>query len=165
VRRWAATVAAAALLVIGCQGTDELEPEVPDETAAPDLDARPTIDDQLLDRSGEPPTELVREDLVDGDGDEATAGDTVTVQYVGAAWSTGEEFDASWDRGQPFTFPLGAGQVIEGWDRGVEGMREGGRRLLVIPPEQGYGERGVDGVIGPGETLVFVVDLLEVASG
>jgi len=108
----------------------------------------------------EPPADLVITDVHVGDGAEAKAGSEVTVHYVGVAFSTGEEFDASWNRGQPFQFRLGAGKVIEGWDRGVAGMRVGGRRQLVIPPHLGYGDRGAGKVIAPGETLVFVVDLL-----
>jgi peptidylprolyl isomerase len=109
---------------------------------------------------GPPPSELVVEDLTVGDGPEAAAGERVEVHYVGVAWSTGEQFDASWDRGQPFTFGLGAGQVISGWDQGVQGMRVGGRRRLTLPPHLAYGQQGAGGVIAPGETLVFVVDLL-----
>lgn len=112
---------------------------------------------------GAPPTELVIEDLTVGDGTEATAGTTCTMQYVGHSWSTGKQFDASWDRGEPFTFPLGAGHVIGGWDKGVAGMKVGGRRKLTIPPDLGYGARGAGGAIGPNETLVFVVDLLRVS--
>ncbi|HEU5152935.1 MAG TPA: FKBP-type peptidyl-prolyl cis-trans isomerase [Iamia sp.] len=111
---------------------------------------------------GPPPTELVLEDLTVGDGDEATAGHNVEVHYVGVSWSNGQQFDASWDRGDTFGFRLGRGQVIQGWDDGVAGMRVGGRRRITIPPEQGYGARGAGGVIGPNETLVFVVDLLGV---
>jgi len=107
-----------------------------------------------------PPTELVVEDLVLGEGDEAQPGQTVSVHYVGVAWSTGSQFDASWDRGEPFEFSLGDGDVIEGWDQGVAGMRTGGRRRLSIPPHLGYGSRGAGDVIKGGETLVFVVDLL-----
>ena len=110
----------------------------------------------------EPPTDLVISDLTEGDGPEATAGSTVSVHYVGVAHSTGEEFDASYNRGAPLEFRLGVGQVIVGWDRVVEGMRVGGRRQLVIPPHLGYGDRGAGGVIKPGETLIFVVDLLDV---
>jgi len=110
-----------------------------------------------------PPTELVATDDVVGEGDEATPGSTVTVHYVGMAWSTGQQFDASWDRMEPFTFGLGAGQVISGWDEGVAGMKVGGRRTLHIPPDMGYGARGAGGVIKPGETLIFVVDLLGVS--
>ncbi len=111
---------------------------------------------------GEPPTELQSTDLVVGDGAEAVAGATVVVHYVGVAYSTGEEFDASWNRGDRFSFPLGAGHVISGWDQGVVGMLVGGRRRLVIPPHLGYGDRGAGGAIKPGETLIFVVDLLDV---
>jgi peptidylprolyl isomerase len=109
-----------------------------------------------------PPTDLTIDDLVVGDGDEATAGNPVEVHYVGVAWSDGRQFDASWDRGDTFSFTLGAGQVIEGWDRGVAGMRVGGQRRLTLPPELAYGPRGAGGVIGPNETLVFVVDLVGV---
>jgi peptidylprolyl isomerase len=111
---------------------------------------------------GPPPTELIVEDLSVGDGREATSGTTCTMQYVGVSWSTGQQFDASWDRGQPFSFGLGQGMVISGWDQGVAGMKVGGRRRLTIPPALGYGSRGAGGVIGPDETLVFVVDLLGV---
>ena len=110
----------------------------------------------------EPPGALEVVDDAVGDGAEATAGSTVSVHYVGVAWSTGEQFDASWDRMEPFRFGLGAGQVIQGWDQGVAGMRVGGRRTLTIPPHLGYGPSGAGGVIGPNETLVFVVDLLDV---
>lgn len=111
---------------------------------------------------GDPPSDLVVEDISIGDGDEATPGRSVTVHYVGVAWSTGQQFDASWDRGDTFDFELGAGQVITGWDHGVSGMKVGGRRRLTIPPDQGYGNRGAGGAIRGGETLVFVVDLLGV---
>ena len=109
---------------------------------------------------GEPPADLQIEDLVVGDGAEAQPGQQVSVHYVGVAWSTQQQFDASWDRGQAFEFGLGAGQVIEGWDRGVAGMKVGGRRRLIIPSDLGYGPRGAGGVIKGGETLIFVVDLL-----
>jgi peptidylprolyl isomerase len=111
--------------------------------------------------SGSPPAELVSRDLVKGKGKAAESGDTVRVQYVGVAHSTGNEFDASWER-EPFEFPLGGGQVIPGWDEGVVGMKEGGRRLLVIPPDKAYGAQGQPPAIGPNETLVFVIDLLKV---
>jgi peptidylprolyl isomerase len=111
----------------------------------------------------EPPAELVIIDDVVGDGDEATAGCTVSVHYVGVSWSTGRQFDASWDRMEPFQFGLGAGQVISGWDEGVAGMKVGGRRTLHIPPHMGYGARGAGGVIKPNETLIFTVDLLGVS--
>lgn len=109
-----------------------------------------------------PPADLVITDVVVGDGAEAVAGSTVSVHYVGVALSSGEEFDASYNRGTPLEFPLGRGYVITGWDQGVAGMKVGGRRQLVIPPHLGYGDRGAGGVIKPGETLVFVVDLLDV---
>ncbi|HEY2699326.1 MAG TPA: FKBP-type peptidyl-prolyl cis-trans isomerase [Pseudonocardiaceae bacterium] len=111
---------------------------------------------------GDTPADLEATDLTVGDGQEATSGNTVTVHYVGVAHSTGEQFDASWDRDDTFSFKLGAGQVISGWDQGVSGMKVGGRRRLVIPPQLGYGNRGAGGVIKPGETLIFVVDLLGV---
>ena len=109
---------------------------------------------------GEAPTDLLVEDEIVGDGDEATAGKRVIVHYAGVAWSTGKEFDASWNRGDTFDFRLGGGEVIAGWDQGVAGMRIGGRRRLTIPPHLGYGSRGAGGVIKGGETLVFVVDLV-----
>jgi peptidylprolyl isomerase len=111
---------------------------------------------------GEPPAELRIEDLVVGDGPEAEPGRQVSVHYVGVAFSSGKEFDASYNRGDAFDFPLGGGQVISGWDQGVAGMKVGGRRKLTIPPHLGYGQRGAGGVIKPGETLIFVVDLLGV---
>lgn len=111
---------------------------------------------------GPPPTELEITDLTVGEGAEAAAGSTVSVHYVGVAHSTGEEFDASYNRGAPLQFRLGVGQVISGWDTGVQGMKVGGRRRLVIPPHLAYGDRGAGGVIKPGETLIFVVDLLDV---
>ena len=107
-----------------------------------------------------PPAELVIEDIEVGTGEEAKAGHNVEVHYAGNAWSTRQQFDASWDRGDTFRFQLGAGQVIGGWDQGVAGMKVGGRRRLVIPPSLGYGSRGAGGVIKPNETLVFVVDLI-----
>lgn len=115
--------------------------------------------------SGEPPTGLESADIVEGDGDVAETGDTVKVQYVGVDYSTGEQFDASWDSGQPFTFQLGGGQVIPGWDQGVTGMKVGGRRELIIPPDLAYGAQGSPPDIGPNATLVFVIDLLDVKSG
>jgi peptidylprolyl isomerase len=107
-----------------------------------------------------PPTEMVIEDLEVGDGAEATPGQQVEVHYVGVSWKTRQQFDASWDRGDTFRFKLGGGQVIKGWDEGVAGMKIGGRRRLVLPPSYAYGPQGAGGVIGPDETLVFVVDLL-----
>jgi peptidylprolyl isomerase len=109
-----------------------------------------------------PSYQLELEDLVAGEGDEALAGKVVEVHYVGVSWSTGRQFDASWDRRETFKFGLGRGQVIPGWDQGVAGMKVGGRRRITIPPMLGYGKRGAGGVIGPDETLVFVVDLIGV---
>lgn len=125
-------------------------------TPAPE---KPTVEIPL----SPPPRELVVEDLTVGEGEEATAGRDVEVHYVGVAWSTGQQFDASWDRQAPFSFPLGAGRVIAGWDQGVAGMRVGGRRRLTIPPALGYGSAGAGRVIKGNETLVFVVDLLSVS--
>jgi peptidylprolyl isomerase len=119
---------------------------------------RPQIDKP----EGDIPFELGIDDIVVGDGDEATDGTRVTVHYVGVAFRSGEEFDASWNRGQPFAFKLGKGQVIPGWDRGVAGMRVGGRRKLTIPSAMAYGARGAGTAIQPHEPLVFVVDLLSV---
>lgn len=119
------------------------------------LDAKPeiTIPD------ADPPTELEVTDLVVGDGEEVSEGATVTAHYVGKSWSSGEQFDSSWDRGDPIAFPLDG--VISGWTEGIPGMRVGGRRLLVIPPDKGYGPGGSPPVIGPDETLVFVVDIVD----
>jgi peptidylprolyl isomerase len=121
--------------------------------------AKPTVDPY----DGPTPTDLVIEEITAGDGAEARAGQTVEVHYVGVAHSTGEEFDASYNRGSTFRFPLGAGRVIAGWDQGVAGMKVGGRRKLIIPPHMGYGDRGAGGAIKGGETLIFVVDLLGVS--
>jgi peptidylprolyl isomerase len=120
--------------------------------------SKPTVDFP----EGDAPTDLEIQDLEVGDGEEATAGRQVVVHYVGVAFSTGEEFDSSWSRNSPFTFPLGAGRVIAGWDQGVAGMRVGGRRQLTIPAKLGYGDRGAGNAIRPGETLIFVVDLIAV---
>ena len=111
---------------------------------------------------GAPPAHLKIDDITEGDGPTAAPGMLVTVDYVGVAWSTGTQFDASWDRDDTFAFSLGAGQVIAGWDEGVSGMKVGGRRRITIPPEMGYGSQGAGGVIAPNETLVFVVDLRKV---
>jgi peptidylprolyl isomerase len=111
---------------------------------------------------GNPPADLVMQDVTVGTGAEAKSGANVEVHYVGVAWSTQKEFDASWNRGDTFEFRLGAGKVIAGWDQGVAGMKVGGRRILTIPPHMGYGAQGAGGVIKGGETLIFVVDLLNV---
>ena len=126
-------------------------------TISKDLGKKP----EIAKPSGDPPTELYSRDIVEGKGAEAKAGDNVTVQYVGVNFSNGEQFDASWDAGQPFQFQLGAQMVISGWDQGVEGMKKGGRRLLVIPPDLAYGPSG-QGSIGPNETLMFVIDMEEI---
>ena len=140
-------------------GTTETQETAPAPDAADvDTDTKPKVEVP----EGEPPAGLQIEDLKEGDGATARTGDTVTVHYVGVSYSTGKQFDASWDSGEPFTFPLGAGQVIPGWDQGVAGMKVGGRRRLTIPPELGYGEPGQPPDIAPNETLIFVVDLLEV---
>jgi peptidylprolyl isomerase len=120
---------------------------------------KPVVD---VDTAATPPQELVLDDIEEGDGAEAQSGHQVEVHYVGVAWSDGQQFDSSWDRNDPFRFGLGQGQVIAGWDQGVAGMKVGGRRRITIPPHLGYGERGAGGAIKGGETLVFVVDLLDI---
>ncbi|MFE9859243.1 FKBP-type peptidyl-prolyl cis-trans isomerase [Streptomyces sp. NPDC005780] len=111
---------------------------------------------------GEPPADLEIKEIWEGEGAEAKAGQTVSVHYVGVAFSTGEEFDSSWNRGAPLQFPLGAGRVIQGWDQGLQGMKVGGRRQLTIPAHLAYGDRGAGAAIAPGETLIFVCDLMGV---
>ncbi|SHJ76728.1 peptidylprolyl isomerase [Tessaracoccus bendigoensis DSM 12906] len=120
------------------------------------LNEKPEVDFPV----GEAPTELVIDDIVVGDGAEAKAGDVAHVHYVGVAFSSGEEFDSSWNRGPALSFPLGGGRVIQGWDQGIQGMKVGGRRRLTIPSHLAYGDRGAGGVIAPGETLIFVCDLV-----
>jgi FKBP-type peptidyl-prolyl cis-trans isomerase len=129
--------------------------EAPAVANAKDLSSKPRI----ATPAGDPPTALVKKDLVVGRGPAIKAGQLATVQYVGVSWSSGKEFDASWDRGQPFQFPVGRQQVITGWDTGVPGMKVGGRRELVIPADQAYGAQSPGPGIGPNETLVFVIDL------
>jgi len=160
----------AALLLAACasDGGDDAAsgsdaPSSPASSADGPPDAAAILASVHPDR-GEPPTELVITDLVVGTGATLTAGDQVTVHYYGVRWSDGGTFDASWNRGQTFTFRLGAGQVITGWDIGVEGMQVGGRRVLTIPPGLAYGDRGAGNIIGPGETLVFIVDAVETAT-
>ena len=146
----------------GSADTSQEESSADTQTeTAPDLtdtSVKPVIDKP----SGAPPRKLVKEDIVKGKGPGAKPGDTVVVHYVGVNFSTGDEFDASWDAGQPFPVPLGAGQVIEGWEKGLVGLKKGGRRKLTIPPEQAYGAQGAPPSIGPNETLVFVIDALEI---
>jgi peptidylprolyl isomerase len=163
-----ALLACVALALAACGGDDEKDTagDAPAETTAQapapiskDLEEKPSIQSP----GGDPPAELQKEDIVVGKGRTAKAGDNVSVQYAGVSWSNGAEFDASWNRGgQPFEFTLGAGNVIAGWDEGVVGMKEGGRRKLVIPPDQAYGPAGQPPSIGPNETLIFVVDLEKV---
>ncbi|GLZ03597.1 peptidyl-prolyl cis-trans isomerase [Actinomadura sp. NBRC 104412] len=112
---------------------------------------------------GEPPRYLDITDITEGDGPEAVKGSTVSMHYVGVAFSTGEEFDASWNRGATLDFELGSGRVIKGWDMGIQGMKVGGRRKLVIPPHLAYGSRSPSPAIKPNETLIFVVDLVAVS--
>jgi peptidylprolyl isomerase len=135
-------------------GTTDTSPSAQRE-ALKDTSTKPVIPRP----SGSPPRRLVKEDLVRGKGRRAETGDTLAVHYAGVTFSTGEEFDTSWSSGQPFSFQLG-GRVIEGWNKGLVGMREGGRRMLTIPPELAYGTAGFPPAIGPNETLVFVVDLV-----
>jgi len=151
-----------ALVVAGCGSGDSTtssssgeETSSSKEAEAPGKKTKPKVEKP----SGAPPKELVTNDLEEGSGAEAKSGDTVTVQYVGVNYKTGKEFDSSWSRNEPFSFTLGAGEVIPGWDQGIEGMKVGGRRELVIPPELGYGAAGAPPAIPPNETLVFVVDL------
>ncbi len=113
---------------------------------------------------GAAPAELAVRDLIVGDGPEVKPGMVVRVHYVGVTFASGKEFDSSWDRGRPFKFALGAGRVIKGWDRGVRGMRVGGRREIVVPPRLGYGSQSPSPMIPAGSTLVFVVDLVDLYS-
>lgn len=147
----AVLVVVVAAVLIGRSGNDDGGADLTDTSVKP-----------VIEVPDEPaPTELVTEDIVTGDGAAAKAGDQLTVQYVGVDYETGEQFDASWDTGQPLPFELGAGNVIPGWDEGIEGMKVGGRRQLTIPPELAYGPQGQPPDIGPDATLVFVVDLLD----
>ena len=170
-RRLNAILAAlvAALVLVACGDDDKgdssstpASDSTPQQTATqPDL-TDTSVKPVVPKPAGSPPRRLEKEDIVKGKGPRAKAGDSVTMHYVGVAFSTGEQFDASWDNGAPFgPFQLGSGQVIAGWDRGIVGMRKGGRRELVIPPELAYGSQG-QGPIGPNETLIFVVDLLAI---
>ena len=129
-----------------------------DEGDAPADSEKPTVEVP----EGDPPSELEIEDLEEGEGAEAQRGDSLTVDYVGVLYDTGEEFDASYNRGEPFQFVLGDGGVIPGWEEGLEGMKEGGRRQLVIPPKLGYGAQGQPPDIPPDSTLVFVIDLVSI---
>jgi FKBP-type peptidyl-prolyl cis-trans isomerase len=157
-----------ALAIAGCGGSDssssgstaETSPaEATEEAKAPEesSETKPTVKVP----SGPPPKQLESIDLIEGTGAEAKAGDNVTVQYVLVDYKSGEEIESSWDRGQPFTFALGTGSVIPGWDQGVEGMKVGGRRELIIPPQLAYGAEGSP-PIEPNATLIFVIDLVAV---
>ena len=168
--RAAVAALACVVLLAGCGGGDDTteaknqpspnEPQPPASTpqTPKELQTKPKIGNP----SGPPPKQLEKEDLIKGTGATATPGKQLTVNYVGVLFESGKEFDASWERKQPFPFTLGQGMVIPGWDKGLEGMKVGGRRKLTIPPAQAYGEQGSPPTIGPNETLVFVIDLLDV---
>src|SRR4051812_35720870 len=167
-RRLILTLLLAAPLVAACGGSNSNETAAPatatatvteTPTPAPAATGKPTVKAP----TGKAPTKLVIKDLKRGTGATAKEGRVVTVQYVGVLYKDGKQFDASWDRGQPFQFQLGAGMVIPGWDQGVKGMKVGGRRELIIPPDLAYGPSG-NGPIGPNETLIFVIDLEDVGS-
>jgi peptidylprolyl isomerase len=176
-RPLACLLALVALTVVAACGDDDDDPaaqssetqtettEEPSPSAQREALKDTTVKPVIPKPTGSPPRRLEKEDVVKGKGRGAKAGDIVTVNYVGVTFSTGDEFDASWDSGQPFDVPLGAGQVIEGWDRGLVGIRKGGRRILTIPPELAYGADGSPPTIGPNETLVFVVDALAITAG
>jgi peptidylprolyl isomerase len=157
-----ALVAALALGACGDGGEDDAQTEAPPQPSAQQVLKDTSVKPQIPKPTGAPPRKLEKLDIVKGRGRAARAGDTVSVHYAGVSFSTGKEFDASWNSGEPFSFPLGDGRVIPGWDRGVAGMRKGGRRQLTIPPELAYGAQGSAPVIGPNETLVFVIDMLEI---
>jgi peptidylprolyl isomerase len=148
----------AIVAVAGCGSSSSSESSSTGETTS----AAKKTEPKVTVPKGPAPTKLVVKEIEAGSGEEAKAGDEVTVQYVGVDYKDGEEFDSSWSREEPFTFTLGEGQVIPGWDQGVAGMKVGGRRELIIPPELAYGKAGSPPAIGPNETLVFVIDLLEV---
>lgn len=151
-----------ALVLAGCGGGDssgESTESTATEATASKKKPKVTVP------KGAPPKKLVVEELEEGTGAEAKSGDAVTVQYLGVKYKDGKEFDSSWSGDEPFTFRLGAGLVIPGWEKGVEGMKVGGRRELVVPPELAYGKAGSPPKIGPNETLVFVIDLLLVEAG
>lgn len=154
-----ATVALVAGLGLSACGSDDSSTQSNTTSTVSSMSStKPTV--EIPDTPA--PTTLKTRDIKTGDGAEAKAGDTVTVQYVGVSYSTKKEFDSSYSAGRPFSFQLGAGQVIKGWDQGVAGMKVGGQRELTIPPDLAYGSRGAGGAIGPNETLVFVVDLVSV---
>jgi peptidylprolyl isomerase len=154
----------AALAIAGCGGGSSKKSTTADSnaTTAPPVAPPQRTKPAVTVPKGPAPKQLVVKDLIKGTGAVAQSGSQVTVQYVGVDYKTGKQFDASWDRGQPFPFQLGGGQVIPGWDKGVAGMRIGGRRELIIPASLAYGAQGQPPVIGPNATLVFVIDLLGV---
>ena len=165
-------VAALAALVLGLAACGDDDDSSSEDGAATEASTQPAADNTnlkqkpVIETTGdESPGALVVEDIVVGKGPEAKTGDTVSMQYVGALYSDGTEFDASWDTGQPFDFTLGEGTVIAGWDQGIVGMRVGGRREMIIPPDLGYGPTGQPPDIPPDATLVFIVDLLDVKQG
>ncbi len=169
-RRPLPIVALCALLLFvaaGCGGDDSTTTDDTTTTSAAEGAAAPPSGEDTSTKpkitvpDGPPPKQLEQQELVEGSGAEAKAGDEVTVNYVGVGYDSGEEFDASWGR-EPFPFQLGAGAVIQGWDKGVAGMKVGGRRELTIPPNLAYGPAGYPPAIGPNETLIFVIDLLAV---
>src|SRR6476659_4315450 len=147
----------AALVVSGCGGSDSSTSSTSTDATAP-ARSKPKVEVP----KGPPPQKLVEKNLIVGKGAVAKTGDFISVQYVGVDYKTGKQFDASWDRGQPFPFQLGAGQVIPGWDKGVAGLKVGGRRELIIPPNLAYGAAGAPPAIAPNATLVFVIDLVAV---
>jgi peptidylprolyl isomerase len=153
---------ALALAVAGCGSSDDDTSgdttSAADSQSAEDLNTKP----EITVPDGPPPKQLEIRELVEGTGAEAKPGLESTVQYVGVAYKTGEEFDASWDRGEPFTFKIGDREVISGWDQGIKGMKVGGRRELIVPPNLAYGATGAPPAIAPNETLIFVVDLVAV---
>ena len=160
------TIAAClALLVAGCGGSSDSsssESTAGGESTAAESSGGEKTKPKVTVPKGAPPKKLEIKEIEEGSGAEAKSGDEVTVQYVGVSYKNGKEFDSSWSRNEPFSFKLGAGEVIPGWDQGVEGMKVGGRRELIIPPSLAYGEAGAPPAIAPNETLVFVIDLLEV---
>jgi peptidylprolyl isomerase len=161
-----AALAAAALAVGGCGGGDDTTSTAQSSAEATSGATTSSGPEKTKPKvkvpGGAAPKKLVIKEIEPGTGPEAKSGDEVTVQYVGVDYKSGKEFDASWNRGEPFPFTLGAGMVIPGWDKGVEGMKVGGRRELIIPPQLGYGKSGAPPAIPPNETLIFVIDLLEV---
>jgi peptidylprolyl isomerase len=161
----AAALLCLATLAAGCgddDSSDEASGAQSSAAAQSPAEAANRSKPQVRVPDGAPPKQLDETDQIEGSGATAKAGDSVTVHYVGVNFKNGKEFDASWSRGEPFTFTLGAGEVIPGWEQGIEGMKAGGRRQLVIPPDLAYGKEGFPPAIGPEETLVFVVDLLDV---